>query len=80
MGGAELGELCLGDAGEEGDGEDGGGQKGSVETSLSRTWVGTEVTAASLGVELWGTQGAEDGKGAGQMEEAMGAYSGVSFT
>lgn len=51
-----------------------------METSLSRTWVGTEVTAPSLVAELWGTQSVDDGKGAGQMEEAMGVYSRVSFT
>lgn len=79
MGGAELGELCLGD-GRGGRGWGGWEQKGSVETSLSRTWVRTEVTAPFLVVELWGTQSVEDGKGAGHMEEAMGVYSGVSFT
>lgn len=63
-----------------GGGRGGRGQKGSVETSLSRTWVGTAVTDPSLVVELWGTQSVEDGRGVGQMEEAMGVYLGVSFT
>lgn len=62
------------------EGRRGWGQKDIMETSLSRTWVGTEVTASSLVVELWGTWSVEDGKRAGHMGVVMGVYLGVSFT
>lgn len=73
-----LRQASCGNAGEEA-GRGGHGQKGRARPGSAELGWGPP-TAPSLADELQGTQTVENGKGAGQMGQAMGVYLGASFT